>query len=75
MRRRDLRELQARLMAAGLSSLGRSENLVMPTLHAIRRVLLLACGGQPPEMPPTTEDFFAGQSLVVTRANAVLGHG
>lgn len=73
LRRRDLRELQARLMAAGLSSLGRSESRVMPTLHAIRRVLSLACGGQPQDLPPATEEFFAGQSLIVTRANTVLG--
>ena len=73
LRHRDLRELQARLMAAGLSSLGRSESRVMPTLQAIRRVLSLACGNEPPTLPPTIKEFFAGQSLIVTRANAVLG--
>lgn len=73
LRHLDLRALQARLMATGLSSLGRSESRVMPTLHAIRRVLTLACGGELPALPPKTEEFFAGQRLIDTRANAVLG--
>jgi pyruvate kinase len=60
-------------MAAGLSSLGRSESRVMPTLTAIQRMLMLACGHQPPALPPETDEFFAGQRRIVTRANAVLG--
>lgn len=73
LRHRDLRDLQARLMAAGLSSLGRSESRVMPTLTAIQRMLMLACGHQPPALPPETDEFFAGQRRIVARANAVLG--
>ena len=39
LRRRDLRPLQTRLTALGLSSLGRSEAHVMATLDAVLRIL------------------------------------
>jgi len=74
LRHRDLRDLQRRLMAAGLSSLGRSESRVMPTLEALRRVLALACGTEPPAALHASADFFAGQDKIVARANAILGH-
>jgi len=70
LRHQDLRELQARLMAAGLSSLGRSESRVMPTLDALRRVLALACRKPAPCAPG---DFFVGQSRIAARADAILG--
>jgi pyruvate kinase len=75
LRRRDLRKLQSRLMAAGLSSLGRSESHVMPTVNAIRNILSLARGAGPCTQPPGAEDFLAGQRLISERANAVLGTG
>lgn len=73
LRHRDLRDLQQRLMAAGLSSLGRSESRVMPTMAAIRRVLALACASEPAALPNGAGDFFAGQARIAARANAILG--
>ena len=73
LRHHDLRDLQSRLMAAGLSSLGRSESHVLPTLTAIRRILSFACGAEPPASPPPAADFFAGQRLFSARADAILG--
>jgi pyruvate kinase len=73
LRHRDLRDLQAKLMAAGLSSLGRSESRVMPTLTSVRRMLSLASGIEPSDPPHSEADFFAGQRLIASRADAVLG--
>jgi pyruvate kinase len=44
LRRNDLRPLQRRLMAYGLSSLGRSESHVLPALDALVAMLSTACG-------------------------------
>jgi len=73
LRHRDLRDLQNRLMAAGLSSLGRAESRVMPTLMAIRRMLALASGAKPPEPETTSDRFFAGQARIAARADVILG--
>jgi pyruvate kinase len=45
LRRRDIRPLQRRLMQFGLSSLGRSESRVLPTLDALLSILRAAVGG------------------------------
>lgn len=73
LRHQDLRDLQRRLMAAGLSSLGRSESRVMPTLQALQRILALACGMAPATNAGNDADFFAGQGRIATRADAILG--
>jgi pyruvate kinase len=47
MRRHDLRELQRRLATYGLSSLGRSEGHVLPTLDTVIQALKLMLGDAP----------------------------
>ncbi len=71
LRRRDLRALQHRMAAAGLSSLGRAESRVMPTLHAVDRVLRAATGK--PALEEAPMDFFAGEACIAARAEALLG--
>src|SRR5215475_16126281 len=58
-RRRDLRALQRSLMSLGLSSLGRLESRVLPTLVAVKAALA-ALAGLPREEGPRSEAFFAG---------------
>ncbi len=75
MRRRDVRELQARLAAFGLSSLGRSEAHVLPTLDAVIQALKLMLG-QPLERgrlvrAQASED--AANEPLVRHANALFG--
>lgn len=72
LRRRDLRPLQRRLMALGLSSLGRAESRVMPTLDALGQVLAAATGRMPPK-PLADAGFFDGEQLITSRAEALLG--
>ena len=50
-RHRDLRELQRSLMKLGLSSLGRLESRVLPTLFSVRATLA-ALAGLPSEQRP-----------------------
>jgi pyruvate kinase len=49
LRSRDMRPLQARLAAAGLSSLGRMESRVLANLNAVVDLLRCAMGAQTPE--------------------------
>jgi pyruvate kinase len=60
LRRHDLRALQSPLAALGLSSLGRLESRVLPTLTATK-ASLAALGGMPPEDRPSMAEFFAGE--------------
>lgn len=76
LRHRDLRPLQRRLMAAGLSSLGRAESRVMPTLHAVERLLGAATGqglAASASSAAQVEHFFAGEERIRERADALLG--
>ena len=72
LRHHDLRDLQRRCMAAGLSSLGRAESRVMPTLRAVHG-LLQAASGTPSAAPLPEEAFFAGEARIAARAEALLG--
>jgi pyruvate kinase len=49
LRRHDLRELQDRLAAVGLSSLGRAESCVAATLTSVLELLARSCGSPRPE--------------------------
>ncbi|MEJ2409564.1 MAG: pyruvate kinase [Novosphingobium sp.] len=70
-RHHDLRVLQRALMAQGLSSLGRLESRVMPTLAAVRAALAAMRGtALPPESDPAA--FFAGEERLRARALALL---
>ncbi|WP_071675388.1 hypothetical protein [Nioella nitratireducens] len=72
LRRHDIRPLQRELMRHGLSSLGRIESRVLPTLDAIRAVLSAATDG--PAVPVASgADFFAGEARISARADRLLG--
>ena len=72
LRRHDLRPLQRALMALGMSSLGRLESRVLPTLKAVSASVAALCG------PPTTErpssrQFFAGEHYLAERSAELFG--
>jgi pyruvate kinase len=73
LRRRDLRPLQLRLAAFGLSSLGRAESHVMATVDAVLDVLHRLTDGsrQPPE--PGGCDFGTGHKLLAEHTERLLG--
>jgi pyruvate kinase len=75
LRSRDLRPLQARLSATGLSSLGRAESHVLPAVDAVLSVLhALAGSSQTPHAPAAdVVDQAAGQRLLDANTEAVLG--
>lgn len=60
LRHHDLRPLQHSLTALGLSSLGRLESRVLPTLEAVKATLAALSAG-PAEERPSEERFFAGE--------------
>ncbi|MGE0653293.1 MAG: pyruvate kinase, partial [Alphaproteobacteria bacterium] len=72
LRRRDLRPLQRPLMALGLSSLGRLESRVLPTLLAVRAALAALAGLPREDWPPATS-FFDGERRLVERTHELLG--
>ena len=77
LRRRDLRDLQSRLMQYGLSSLGRSESRVMPTLEAVIASLAAIShkdNGAPPNYAPA-ESFFYGANEIDRQADEIFGLG
>ncbi len=74
IRHRDLRGLQRRLMCIGLSSLGRMESRVLPTLDAV----IVALGGEASganSVPtaPSEAAFFAGEARLVAATDALFG--
>lgn len=71
LRQHDIRPLQRRMMRAGLSSLGRAESRVLPSLDAVAAVLGAATGGAYRAPPPGA--FFAGEARIAARADALLG--
>jgi pyruvate kinase len=75
MRRHDLRPLQLRLAALGLSSLGRAESHVLATVDSVLEVLHRLGGHdwQPPVPEEEPVDFANGQRLLVEHTNALLG--
>jgi pyruvate kinase len=72
LRHRDLRPLQPSLAALGLSSLGRLEGRVLPTLIAVRRALSALLGHEP-EAGLSESDFFAGEARLAAHAHALFG--
>jgi pyruvate kinase len=75
LRRRDLRALQLRLAALGLSSLGRAESHVLTTVEAVLAFLhrLVERPWQPPTEEATAIDFANGQRLLAEHTEALLG--
>lgn len=72
LRRRDLRPLQRPLTALGLSSLGRLESRVLPTLVATKAALAALCG-LPPETRLPSKEFFVGERHLAERTRELLG--
>lgn len=75
LRRHDVRPLQLRLAALGLSSLGRAESHVLATIDSVVEVLHRLA--QRPYRAPSEEapvvDFAAGQGLLAEHTHALLG--
>jgi pyruvate kinase len=75
LRRHDLRPLQAALTPWGLSSLGRLEARVIPSLDAVIATLGAICAADPATLPsrPAVEAFMEGDRLLHEQTEAVLG--
>ncbi len=75
LRRHDLRPLQAALTPWGLSSLGRLESRVIPSLDAVITTLGAICAADPATLPsrPPIEAFLEGDRLLHEQTEAVLG--
>jgi pyruvate kinase len=75
LRRRDLRPLQVALMRRGLSSLGRSESRVVPTLDAVITSLAAMLGAHDIDVAghPSERDFFYGAQAIARQADEILG--
>ncbi len=75
LRRRDLRPLQLKLAALGLSSLGRAESHVLATIDAVLEVLhrLTGQARMPPTQETTVVDFAAGERLLTDHSDCLLG--
>jgi pyruvate kinase len=75
LRRRDLRSLQIRLAALGLSSLGRAESHVLATVDTVLEVLHRLTGNSwhPPPQEATVVDFVSGARLLAEHTDGLLG--
>lgn len=74
IRHHDLRNLQRKLMARGLSSLGRLESRVIVTLETVRAALA-AMDGKAPVPQADEERFFEGEKCLDSRARSLFGSG
>ncbi len=73
LRRHELRPLQRQLMRRGLSSLGRLESRVLPTLDATLAALAALAGRQSPFPVPDEAAFFAGEARLDAASVVNLG--
>ncbi|MFB9947221.1 pyruvate kinase [Rhizobium puerariae] len=73
LRHHDLRSLQRKLMWRGLSSLGRLESRVLPTIDAVLATLAAIRGAEPPFPPPSEEAFFRGENLLRQSTDELFG--
>jgi pyruvate kinase len=72
LRQHDVRDLQARLAASGLSSLGRSEAHVLATIEEVLSVLARLNGHEPAERAAGVA-LTEGHELLAANAKALLG--
>jgi pyruvate kinase len=72
LRRHDLRDLQERLMPLGLSSLGRCESRVLPTLQALERSLAACCPQPSNARYPGSARFFRGERILARNTAELL---
>jgi len=74
LRHGDLRSLQRRLMALGLSSMGRLESRVLPTIDAVLQALSALAGSTgAQDFVRSEEEFFAGEDRLEAASEALLG--
>ncbi len=73
LRRHDLRPLQRRLTSLGLSSLGRLEGRVRPSLDATVVALAALCRSPVDVRPPSSEEFFAGERRLAAESDLLFG--
>jgi pyruvate kinase len=73
LRHHDLRPLQRQLMWRGISSLGRLESRVLPTLDAALFALANMAGKVSPMAPPSETAFFAGEVRLEQASDALFG--
>ncbi|WP_375329422.1 pyruvate kinase [Microcystis sp. BLCC-F210] len=75
LRQEDIRHLQLALMPWGLSSLGRIESKVLPTLDAVIATLGAVCHQESSLLPkhPPLEAFFQGDQLLASHSAEVFG--
>lgn len=73
LRHHDIRALQRKLMWRGLSSLGRLESRVLPTIDAVLAALAAIDGRDAPYPAPTEEGFFRGERMLIDATNALFG--
>ena len=71
LRHHDLRPLQRKLARFGLSSLGRLESRVAPTLTAVAASLAILSGETKAMRHPTAKLFFAGERRLAAQARAI----
>jgi pyruvate kinase len=73
LRRHDIRPLQRALMWRGLSSLGRLESRVLPTLDATLAALAATLGRSGQWTSPDPAGFFAGERRLEVATNRLFG--
>jgi len=73
LRRHDLRALQDRLAAVGLSSLGRAESCVAATLAGVMELLSRSCGIPPRQPPDHRMTLEASRRRLVSGTRQLLG--
>lgn len=74
LRRHDIRSLQRRLMALGLSSMGRLEGRVLPTIDAVLHALSeLAHRDENGITMPSEAEFFAGEARLEAGTETLFG--
>jgi pyruvate kinase len=73
LRHHDIRPLQRRLMWHGLSSLGRLESRVLPTLDAVLTALAAITGRPSPFEAPSRKAFYAGEAHLIEATDVLFG--
>ena len=73
LRHRDLRGVQRQLMPLGLSSLGRMESRVLPTLDAVLGALGALSGRISPYAVPDASTYFAGETRLAEATDRLFG--
>lgn len=73
LRQHDLRELQELLTLAGLSSLGRAEASVLPTLEAVMKIAARALDYPLSVKQPSANEFGFGSTELARQAHSLLG--